>query len=205
MKFANDDFDVHTKVVFVTQDFYHPATRVLGRGGPVGDFDVDDHAFEIFPGGAAGSLRTENSMDAFFLPWLLIGNLLLWIFHARRDDDFLRDLLVNGRHEVAARAVVKNTDNRSVGAGHGTEDASFGAAIGTDRAHLDQDEIAVHGEAYRGWRNENVAGKTRLEARMERGRIGCDKTETVAMHVEFSHNKILIRCGIRMRNGVLTG
>src|SRR5579863_542854 len=63
MKFADDDFDVDAEVVFATEDLDNFAACALGGGGPVGEFDVDDYAFEFRPVRVAGSFLAEDSVD----------------------------------------------------------------------------------------------------------------------------------------------
>ena len=183
MEFADDDFDIDAEVVFIAENFDDPSTRTLSCGGlPFGDFDIDDYAFEILPFGAAGSLFAKNSVQTFLLFRQITRCLRFRIFHPCGNDDFLGDLLVDGPYVVATWAVVEDADDRRMGAGNRPDDASFGAAVGADRAHLDQHEIAVHGESH-GWRrDENVSGEARFEGCMKRSGIRSDEAEAVAMH-----------------------
>ena len=64
---ANDDFDVYAEVVFVAEDFDNAALGRTRWRGPVGDFDVDDEAFQ-YP----------------FARWL--AEILLSVFHF--DEQF---------------------------------------------------------------------------------------------------------------------
>ncbi len=63
VEFADHDFDVYAEIVFAAEDFGNASAGVLGGGGPVGDFDVDDYAFEIVPVGAARGFVAEDSVD----------------------------------------------------------------------------------------------------------------------------------------------
>src|ERR1017187_3417255 len=54
MKLADHDFDIDAEIVFLAQNFDDLAARVLSGAGPVGDFYVDDYAFEVLPVGMAG-------------------------------------------------------------------------------------------------------------------------------------------------------
>ena len=56
---ANDDLDIDAEIVFVAEDFDDAAARIFGCGGPVGDFAIDDQAFEIFPGAEAGFVADD--------------------------------------------------------------------------------------------------------------------------------------------------
>ena len=50
-------------------------------------------------------------------------------FHAARNDDLLRDLLVERCDVVLARAVVKRADDGGIAAGENAQDAAFGALV----------------------------------------------------------------------------
>src|SRR5664279_5093458 len=51
MKLADHDLDVDSEVGFFTENFDDAAARLLCGAWPVGDFYVDDYAFEILPVG----------------------------------------------------------------------------------------------------------------------------------------------------------
>ncbi len=69
VKLANDDFDVHTEVVFVADDLDDLTAGILGGARPVGDFDVDHDVFEIVPVGAAGSFFAQHAMRTVLSMW----------------------------------------------------------------------------------------------------------------------------------------
>jgi hypothetical protein len=87
-----------------------------------------------------------------------------------------------------------------MGAADGTNDVAFGAAVGTKGCDLDQDAIAVHGRADEGRRDEDIAGKARLQIGIEGIRFGDDETVAIAMHAEASDEHVLARGGLG--NGV---
>ena len=60
--FADDDFYVNAKVVFVPQNFDDPSSRLLGRRRPVGDLNINDDVFQIAPLTSAGGFFTQNAM-----------------------------------------------------------------------------------------------------------------------------------------------
>ena len=108
MEFANDDFDVDAEVVFAAEDFGDASAGILRGGGPVGDFDVDDYAFEIVPVGVAGGFFAQHAVDGVLLPLWPLCPLWLKVFksvhhrghrghrgfrelHAFWDHDFLRN------------------------------------------------------------------------------------------------------------------
>ena len=62
MKFADHDFDVDAEIVFFAEDFDYAAARILRGAWPVGDFYVDDYAFQILPVGVAGGLIADYAV-----------------------------------------------------------------------------------------------------------------------------------------------
>ena len=62
MVFANDDFDINAEVLFVSDNLEYASARLLCRGWPVGDLNIDDDVFEIAPVAVAGGFFTENAM-----------------------------------------------------------------------------------------------------------------------------------------------
>src|SRR5437016_6135386 len=62
MVFANDDFDINAEVLFVSDNLEYASARLLCRGWPVRDLNIDDDVFEIAPVAAAGGFFTENAM-----------------------------------------------------------------------------------------------------------------------------------------------
>src|SRR5579872_2448366 len=198
MKLADDDFDINTEVVLVTQNLNHSASRILRCRGPVSDCDIHNNALEIVPFGAAGRFIAENAIHR--LVFLLrrtgcprdnqraagatkVGAIFLFrILHPWRDYDLLRNLLIKWRDVVAATAVMKNSHDCTVGTRYRPHNAAFGSAIGTDCDNLHQHMVAMHCGSYGGRRNENVSGKLCLEFFVNRGRVGGDESEAVAMH-----------------------
>ena len=68
MEFADDDFDVDAEVIFAAKDFQDASARGLPRRGPVGDFDVDDYAFEVGPVIVMGGFVAKNSIYGVLFP-----------------------------------------------------------------------------------------------------------------------------------------
>ena len=67
VKLADHDLDVDAEIVFFAEDFDDAAARLLRGGGPVGDFHVDYHAFEILPVGVDCSLFADDSIHRLLL------------------------------------------------------------------------------------------------------------------------------------------
>src|ERR1019366_62276 len=49
MMLANDDLDVHSEVVFVTEDLYDATLGIISRRWPRRNLHIDHHSFEVFP------------------------------------------------------------------------------------------------------------------------------------------------------------
>src|SRR5215813_9519103 len=81
----------------------------------------------------------------------------------------------------------------------GAQNASFTATVVADRAHLDQDAIAVHCGADSVRRNEDVRGNARLEVRRSSREIRDDESEPIAMQAQLASNQILSRRSMRNR------
>jgi hypothetical protein len=57
VKLADHDLDVDAEIVFFAENFDDAAARILRGAGPVGDFYIDDYAFQILPVGVDARLR----------------------------------------------------------------------------------------------------------------------------------------------------
>ena len=134
-----------------------------GRG-PVGDLDIDDHAFQVVPVGAAGGFVAKHAVDGFFCSF--IGSFGIardgWRFGFRRfgsggNHHVHGDLAIEGLHEVVAAAVVKNSDYGGMSTHDGANDAAFGAAILTDGNDVDQHAVPMHGVADGVGGDENIS------------------------------------------------
>ena len=192
---ANDDLDVDAEIVLVAEDLDHAAARVLGRRRPVGDLDVHHQAFEVVPFTAMCFLA-ENAV-ALVLALARIASpamfprlgafLAAGPLHAARDDDLLRDLLVDGSHVVVSRAVMKGADHRGIAAAEHAQDAAFGAAVFLLATEFDQHLVAVHGRADGLRADEDVTA----EGAALPG-IGDDEAITVAVHGQAPGDEILM-------------
>ena len=99
--------------------------------------------------------------------------------------------------------VVENPDDRRVSARHRANDASFGAAIRTERGDLDQYLVAVHCRSGRGRRNEDIAGKPCLQVGIEGVGLRNHEAEAIAMHAEAPDEHVVV--GRALRNRVAIG
>jgi len=63
---ADHDFDVDAEVVFCAENFDDASAWLLRGAGPVGDFYVDDYAFQILPVGVDLCFVTDDSVWDFF-------------------------------------------------------------------------------------------------------------------------------------------
>ena len=66
VKLADHDFDVDSEVVFFAQNLDHAAARLLRGAWPVGDFYVDDYAFQILPVGVDRGFFADDAISGFF-------------------------------------------------------------------------------------------------------------------------------------------
>src|ERR1019366_2140811 len=198
VKLADHDLDIDAEVVFFAECFDYAATRVLRGAWPVGDFHVDDYAFQIPRIGVNCGFVADDAVDSS-----LVGArrphdsrrgrrryILGRVLHSRRNDDFLGNFFVDGFDVVVAVSVVEDADHGGMGTREGAEDAAFGAAIGADGRDFDQDAVAVHGGSDGGRRNEDIAGKASLQISIERIGFGNDKAETVAMHGQAADKRV---------------
>ena len=116
VEFADRDLDVDAEVIFAAEDFGDAAAGILRGARPVGDFYVDDDAFEVRTSRRGGQLlrperdlRTSSSSVSSAVQDFQI-------FHHRGhrghrgfgtpafgDHDFLRDLCVYRRDVVSSR------------------------------------------------------------------------------------------------------
>src|ERR1035438_8661439 len=151
VELADDDLNIHAEVVFVAENLDYAATRVLGRRRPIGNLNVHHQAFEIVPLTAArlfpedavgirmrravrlGLLRQRGSRLAmeggpsFGFRSTLAG----WPLHPARNDDLSGDLLVDRRHVVLARSVMKGAHDGGVTTCQHAQDAPLGTAVVT--------------------------------------------------------------------------
>ncbi len=179
-------------------------------GGPVGDFYVDDYAFEICVVLVAGGFVAQDAIDGLFLFLRPLGLLRTFNFNifqhrghrgirdflAFRDYDFLRDFCVDGSDVISASTVVEDAYYCGMSAVDGADDASFGAAVGADVGDVDQHEVAVHGVADLVRGDEDVSGEFGFEW-AERFGIGDNEAESVAVHGEASGDEVLVGGGLR--------
>ena len=44
---ADDDLDIHAKIIFVADDLNHSPSRILSRRRPVGNLDINHCVFQV--------------------------------------------------------------------------------------------------------------------------------------------------------------
>ena len=111
----------------------------------------------------------------------------------------LRNFLIEWSDVVAATAVMKNSDDGTVGTCHRADDAALGAALGTEGDNLHQHLVAMHGRTHGGRRNKYISRELCLEAFVKRGGIGGNESEAIAMHAQSSDYSVLACAGLRNR------
>ncbi len=209
VKLADHDFDINAEIVFFAEDFDDAAARILRGAGPIGDFHVHHHAFEILPAGVDCGLAADDAIMGFLLllsGWFCRRNLYhrghsgLRILHSWRDYDFLGHFFVEGLDVVVAMSAVEDADDGRMRAREGADDAAFGAAIAADGGDFDEDTVAVHGGSDGVRRNEDIAGEVGLKIRIERSGFGDDEAEAVAMHGQAADEKVAWHQGSGFRS-----
>ncbi len=193
---ADHDFDVDAEVVFCAENFDDASAWLLRGAGPVGDFYVDDYAFQILPVGVDLCFVTDDSVWGFLFlrsrgfcrrdlyhggHW---GPGELRHLHPWRDDDFLRYFLVDGFDVIAAVSVMEDADHGRMRARKRPDDAPFGATVGADGGDIDQHAVPMHGRADGMRRDEDVAGEASLEIGIKRRSFGDHEAKAVAVHGE---------------------
>src|ERR1017187_7596265 len=140
MMLANDDLDVHSEVVFVTEDLYDATLGIIRWRWPRRNLHIDHHSFEVFPLPAMRFLaihaiaimlvsRLSRVPQVRAPLWganlgpvlfRFAGTVSVLVFfpwrplHSPRNDDLLGDLLIDRSHEVVPRPVMKRANDRRV-------------------------------------------------------------------------------------------
>src|SRR5438552_8739794 len=66
VEFADDYFDIHAEIVFMSENLDYTTARALGFGRPVGNFDVHHNTFQVIPRvGAPSCFFAENAILNF--------------------------------------------------------------------------------------------------------------------------------------------
>ena len=201
---ADHDFNIHAEIVFVAQNLNYTSARVLGGGRPVRDLDVHHNVFQIVRPGPP-CFFTEHTMHALLSLFSLVFlsrrcaviAALFRKLESRRDNDLLRDFLINRRHIVVAIAIMEEANHGGMGAMKRAHDATLSASVGTNSGDLDQHAIAVHGRTNRRRRNENISAEPGFQAFIERAGIGYHKAKAVAVHAQLAHDQVLAGGGLR--------
>src|SRR6202790_1000096 len=159
MKFADRDFNVDSEIVLPAENFNDPSSRILRGSGPVGNFNIDDYAFEIVPLRRPSGFVTQHAVNGLFL-WR--RRLAGFFANARnlssgRNHIVHCDVPVHRLRGIVAAAVMKNPHYRGMRAYYRPHDAAFGAAIGTSSDDVDQHAVAVHRISDGVRRDKNIA------------------------------------------------
>ena len=220
VELADDDLNIHAEVVFVAENLDYAATRVLGRRRPIGNLNVHHQAFEIVPLTAArlfpedavgirmrravrlGLLRQRGSRLAmeggpsFGFRSTLAG----WPLHPARNDDLSGDLLVDRRHVVLVRSVMKGAHDGGVTTCQHAQDAPLGTAVVT---HPSTRKTGAR------WGPRSIALASQFHQHLvdvaaERAAlagVGDDEAVAVAVHGQASRDQVLMSCRM-FRQGV---
>jgi len=186
MVLADDHLDIDAEVVGMAEDFDDLAARGTDRGGPGGDFDVDNETFEVVGvvvAGLGSGFFTEDAVRCR-------GGVRRGEFGIEGDDDGLGHPIVEGSDMVPGKIwpvtafarVMEDPNDGGVTAGEDAEDAAEAAAVGAGRQEFDEHLVALHGFADFVGRDEDVIVAISLR--------GTDEAEAVAVQVETSGNEI---------------
>ena len=178
MMLADDDFDVHTKIVFPAQDLDDPAARGTGRGRPVGDFHVDHHALQV-RSGVETILRADILTNDAMWSCSACGRRLL---QAKGDEDGLGHPLIERGYRISRRMLVKrimeDAHHGWVAAAEDPGDAPAAPSVGPGRRQFYQHLVALHGAIHLVGRNEDVIVTASLAG------FRPHKAKAVAMHIQ---------------------
>ena len=187
---ADHHLHIDAEVVRMAEDLNDSAHGRPRGGGPGGDFDVDDEAFQILVIRTGAGFFAE---DAVRRGLLRRGR----DFIAGADEDGLAHALVKGddgvvRLAIAAR-VMKCADHGRVAAGEDAGNAAEAPAVGARRRKLDQDLVALHGAVDLVGGNEYIVFQPACRGRVFVGLagVGADETVAVAMEVEAAGDEIV--------------
>ena len=86
VKLADHDLDVDSEIVFFAENFDDAAPRILRGAGPVGDFHVDDYAFEILPVGVDCGFVAYDSVERLLALWPCVPVVALDVDPARQPQ-----------------------------------------------------------------------------------------------------------------------
>src|SRR5216684_3592257 len=230
VEFPDHDFDIDAKIVFLAKNLDHASPRVLCRRWPIDNLNIDYDAFKVAPFETPRSFLAEHAVDGSCFPGLplctvcparLSGltlrtshrgdrrrprnlpDLIQRDLHAGRNHNFLSDLAVDRLYVIVPAAIVKNADHGGVRALDRSHNAPLRASIRTDRAHVDQYLIAVHGVPQLMGRDKDVANQPRSQRWADRIGVGNDEAEAIAVHGQTAGHQILVATGLGQ--GVMVG
>ena len=98
-----------------------------------------------------------------------------------RNDNLLRDFLVQRNDVIVPRPVMKDSDDGCVHAMHRTQNTAFGPAVVPNIRDFNQYLVAMHGRVNRVRRNKNVTGNSTLQIRRSGRKIRNDEAESITM------------------------
>ncbi len=185
---ADDDFDIHSEIAGAAQNLDHAAHWPRSLLGILQQFDVHDHAGEIFH-----RLHLHRSNADAVRPGG--GRSAARKFHAIGNIDPLVDPAIGGNHVAAAAADFELTDHRGVGALQHLDDFAIGAPTGLDARNSDDHAVAVHGALGLFRRKEDIACDPLHRA------LGDQEAVAIAVHLQASHGEFAAARG----DGVVAG
>src|SRR6267154_5162696 len=155
MMFANNDFRVDAQITGFAQNFDHSSNRRNATLRKTQQLYIDDCAVKL--------LHTADATHAPGLHRIASGKLFSkrrGEFLAGRNFHLMLNPSVVGKHEVTARPVAKQSNNRRMRPVEDPHDLAFrslACRAGRDAAKIDEYVIAMHGVAHCIAGNKNVA------------------------------------------------
>ena len=135
MMLPDDNLDIHSEIIRMTQHFDDAADGVLASFGKFEDFRIHDHSVQIFrPGHLDGCDADAIGMRR--------GPRQL---HALRNLDPLVDSIVVRDHKRSALAQPEFAHHCLMRAAKDLDDLSVGAALAVDASDVNYDPVAMHG------------------------------------------------------------
>ena len=111
---ANNDLNIHAKIVRIAEYLHYSPGRSLCRRRPTRDLDIHHEPLEIVIFAAMHFLTQDavrSGVHECTILALLLGKGETRPLHPLRNHNFLRHLIVNRRHVILPRAVMEGADH----------------------------------------------------------------------------------------------